>query len=148
MSSASTPRFRMPTRCSPPALAGIGRHSEAHLALDDAIRESRRCNDEFGVQSVYASRVRILVQEGRAEEACNIEPPDLEASLRAMRGEVLASRGLALASLGRLPKPGLLRAEAIETTAGVEAACSCCGYRCGLRCERSERRARWRLSRS
>jgi DNA-binding NarL/FixJ family response regulator len=102
------------------ALAGIGRHSEAHLALDDASRESRRCNDEFGVQSVYASRVRILVQEGRAKEACTMEPPDLEVSLRSMRGEVLASRGLALASLGRLDEARALCAEAIGTTTGVE----------------------------
>ncbi len=103
------------------ALAGIGRHQEAHLSLDDAIRESRRCDDEFGVQSVYASRVRILVQEGRAKEACTMEPPDLAVSLRSMRGEVLASRGLALASVGRLGEARALRAEAIEMTAGVEA---------------------------
>jgi ATP/maltotriose-dependent transcriptional regulator MalT len=102
------------------ALAGIGRHQQAHLALDDAVRESRRCNDEFGIQSVYASRVRILVQEGRAKEACTMEPPDLEVSLKSMRGEVLASRGLALASLGRLGEAQALCAEAIETTTGVE----------------------------
>ena len=50
-----------------------------------------------------------------------MEPPDLEVSLKSMRGEVLASRGLALASLGRLGEARALRAEAIETTTGVEA---------------------------
>ena len=103
------------------ALAGNGLHGAAHLALDDAIRESRRCNDDFGVQSVYASRVRILIQEGRASEACNMEPPDLEMSLKSMRGEVLASRGLALSSMGRLGEAHALRTQAIGTTAGVEA---------------------------
>jgi ATP/maltotriose-dependent transcriptional regulator MalT len=103
------------------ALAGIGRHADAHRALDDAIRESRRCNDEFGIQSIYASRIRILIQEGRALEACRIEPPDLEASLRSMRGEVLASRGLALASVGRPVEARALRAEAVSATTGVEA---------------------------
>ena len=103
------------------ALAGMRKHRDAHSALDDAVRESRRCNDEFGVQSVYASRVRILVQEGRANEACSIEPPDLHASIRAMRGEVLASRGLALASMGRLGEASALGILAVETTRGVEA---------------------------
>jgi DNA-binding CsgD family transcriptional regulator len=103
------------------ALAGLGRHQDAHLALDDAIRESRRCNDEFGAQSVYASRVRILIQEGRAKEACAIEPPDLEVSLKSMRGEVLASRALALASLGRLAEARTLSSDATDATSAVEA---------------------------
>ena len=34
------------------------------MAVDNAIRESRRCNDELGLQNAYAIRVRILVQEG------------------------------------------------------------------------------------
>ena len=118
------------------SLAGNGRHNDAHLALDDAIRESRRCNDKFGIQSVYASRIRILVQEGRANEACNIEPPDLEVSLRAMRGEVLASRGLALASLGRVEEARALRSEAIRMTAGVEARVLAAAIESGLRCKR------------
>ncbi len=56
-------------------------------------------------------RVRLLIQEGRALEACAIEPPDLELSLNAMRGEVIASRGLRLPSLGRVD-------EAIEPRGG------------------------------
>jgi DNA-binding CsgD family transcriptional regulator/tetratricopeptide (TPR) repeat protein len=103
------------------SLVGLGRHQDAHLALDVAIRESRRCNDEFGVQCVYACRVRLLVQEGRALEACTMEPPDLEVSLRSVRGEVLGSRGLALASLGRPREARALAAEAIGVTTGVEA---------------------------
>lgn len=50
-----------------------------------------------------------------------MEPPDLGASLKSMRGEVVASRGLALASLGRLGEARALSAEAVETTSGVEA---------------------------
>ena len=102
-------------------LAGLGQYAEAHSALDVAILESRRCHDEFGIQSVYASRVRLLIQEGRSLEACTIEPPDLETSLNAMRGEVLASRGLALASVGRLDEARRLGSEALQTTGGVEA---------------------------
>ena len=50
----------------------------------------------------------FLCRKG-AKEACAIEPPDLEASLRAMNGEILASRGLALASMGRLEEARSLR---------------------------------------
>lgn len=103
------------------ALVGGGYHAAAHSALDEAVLESRRCNDEFGIQSVYASRVRILIQEGRAQEACTMEPPDLDGALRSMKGEVLASRGLALASLGRLAEARTLGAQATQTTSAVEA---------------------------
>ena len=103
------------------SLAGVGRFVDAHLALDDAARESRRCNDEFGLQNVFANRVRILVQEGRANEAYAIEPPDLQQSVRAMRGEVLSSRGLVLATLGRFDEAQSLAAVATQATRGIEA---------------------------
>ena len=102
------------------SLAGLGRHKDAHLALDDAIRESRRCNDEFGAQNVFANRIRILIQEGRANEACTMEPPDLEHSLRAMKGEVISSRGLALATVGRIDEARSLAVTAAESTKGIE----------------------------
>ena len=103
------------------SLAGLGHHNEAHLALDAALREARRCNDEFGLQCIYASRVRVLLQEGRAKDACAIEPPDLEHALKSIKGEVLASRGLALATLGRLDEAKSARVEATSHTNGVEA---------------------------
>ena len=103
------------------SLAGLGRYADAHLALDEAVRESRRCNDEFGIQNVFASRMRILVQEGRAAEACSLETPDLEHSVRAMRGEVLSSRGLALATIGRFADAQALGTEAANVTKGIEA---------------------------
>jgi len=103
------------------ALAGRRRYSIAHQQLDQAAVESRRCNDLFGEQMVYASRVRMLLQEGRVAEACAIEPPDLVNSLPAMRGEVMASRGLILASLGRLEEARILGREASSATNGIEA---------------------------
>lgn len=102
------------------ALAGTGHYRAAHDALDAASRESQRCHDEFGIQSVYASRMRILVQQGLAHEACAIEPPDLQNALRSIRGEVLTSRGLALASSGRLEEADDLRSDALAITNGVE----------------------------
>ncbi len=103
------------------SLAGMRFHEEAHEALDAAVRESRRCNDEFGNQSVYASRLRLLVQEGRSKEASSMEPPELDNALRSVKGEVLASRGLALASLGRFREARSLGDSAIRATAGIEA---------------------------
>jgi len=101
--------------------AGLSDYTRAHEALDSAVSESRRCHDEFGLQSAYSSRVRVLIQEGRALDACTIEPPDLRNSLNAMRGEVMASRGLALATVGRLQEGRRLGEEAVATTGGVEA---------------------------
>ena len=103
------------------ALAGQRHYSQAHQELDLAAIESRRCVDLFGEQMVYASRVRLLLQEGRAADACAIEPPELGGSLPAMRGEVLASRGLILASLGRFDEARALGAEASSSTRGIEA---------------------------
>ena len=102
------------------ALAGLGRYSDAHRELDNAVRESRRCSDDFGLQNAFAGRMRVLVQEGRAAEACAIEPPDLSGSLRSMRGEVLASRGLALVTLGRLAEAKSLASNAASATTSVE----------------------------
>ena len=97
------------------ALAGLRRYDEAleHIRLAGA--ESRRCNDTNGEQNAYAIGVRVLLQAGRSSEACAIEPPDLAAALRGMKGEALASRALALELLdasrtrGRSPRCSISR---------------------------------------
>jgi DNA-binding NarL/FixJ family response regulator len=102
------------------SLAGMGRFEDAHVALDTANQASRRCNDEFGLQNGYACRLRVLIEEGRSGEACLIEPPDVQKTLRQMRGEVLASRGLALASVGRYDEAQGLASAASKATKGIE----------------------------
>ena len=62
----------------------------------------RAMNDPFAECNTYALTVRVLLEEGRSAEACAIEPPDVTDSIKGMRGKVLASRALALATLGRL----------------------------------------------
>jgi DNA-binding CsgD family transcriptional regulator len=84
------------------ALAGLRRFDEAHVALAASLQNAFSCSDTFGQQAVYAGRVRAFLHEAKVAEACALEPPDLSDSLPAMRGEVWASRGLALACLGRL----------------------------------------------
>jgi DNA-binding NarL/FixJ family response regulator len=99
----------------------LRRYEEAHEQLDAARDMARQFNDGFGIQNEYALRVRVLLQQGRPAEACAIEPPDLSRALKGMRGEVIGSRGLALACLGRLESARELARQAIECTQGIEA---------------------------
>jgi DNA-binding CsgD family transcriptional regulator len=107
------------------ALAGLRRFSEAHDALSQAHAEAIHCTDLFAQQGSYAGRVRALLHEGKVAEACSLEPPDLTESLPMMRGEVWASRGLALACMGRLSEAQVCAHEVRGTTRAVEANVLC-----------------------
>jgi DNA-binding CsgD family transcriptional regulator len=102
------------------ALAGLRRFEEAHEALAESQACAVRCGDSFGEQAVYAGRVRALLQEGRIRDACALEPPDLTEALPAMRGEVWASRGLALACMGRVAEAKTYAAEVRGKTKAIE----------------------------
>ncbi len=103
------------------ALAGLRRFDEAADRLRQGCNEAKRTHDENGEQNVYSIRMRLLVQAGEVAEACASEPPDLSRALKSMRGEVLSSRALALATIGRLAEAKTLAAEAVAQTNGVEA---------------------------
>jgi ATP/maltotriose-dependent transcriptional regulator MalT len=103
------------------SLAGLGNYAEARSHLDAAQQGAVRCNDEFAVQMVYAMRLRVLIQDGRAPEACALEPPDLEHALQWVRSEVLAARGLALATVGRLAEAIAMADEARRASNLVDA---------------------------
>ena len=107
------------------ALSGLRRFEESHESLSQAHALAVRCTDLFGQQSVYAGRIRALLHEGRVGEACAIEPPDLSDSLPGMRGEVRASRGLALACMGRLADAEVCASGVRGTTRAVEANVLC-----------------------
>jgi LuxR family transcriptional regulator, maltose regulon positive regulatory protein len=102
------------------ALAGLRHFEDAHARLNEAHGQAMRCTDTFGLQAVYSGRVRALLHEGRIVEACGLEPPDLSNSLPGMRGEVWASRGLALACIGRLADARRLAELSMSTTQGLE----------------------------
>ncbi len=102
------------------ALAGQGRFDDALNSIELAAIEAQRINDENGIQNAYAIRVRILVQHGLSLDACALEPPDLTRALPSMKGEVMASRALALASIGRLDEAAELADHASKQTSGVE----------------------------
>jgi len=103
------------------ALAGLRSFDAALERVSIAAADAARTRDEYGIQNAYSIRVRILVQCGRAAEACATEPPDLSRSLPTMRGEALASRALALATLGRVDEATTYAQEAMMATSGIEA---------------------------
>lgn len=102
------------------SLAGLKLFDEAHEELRLAGVAARAMNDPFGDHNAYALTVRVMLQEGRAAEACAVEPPDGTDSIKGMRGEVLASRALALATLGRMGDALASGREAASLTQGVE----------------------------
>ena len=102
------------------ALTGLRRFWDAHDALAESHSQAVRCTDAFGQQAVYAGRVRTFLHEGKIAEACALEPPDLTDSLPGMRGEVWASRALALACMGRVTEAQSLAEEVAATTRAVE----------------------------
>ena len=89
-------------------------------AIERSRRAARRINDENGLQNAYAIEMRLLLQEGRSSEACATEPPQLNDALPSMRGEVMASRALVLATIGRLEEARKLAAVAQRTTRAIE----------------------------
>jgi DNA-binding NarL/FixJ family response regulator len=102
------------------ALAGLRHFEEAHEALDEALGQAVRCTDSFAQQAVYAGRVRAFLHAGRVSAACALEPPDLSLSLPGMRGEVWASRGLALACIGRVDEARRLANRGVKATRAIE----------------------------
>ena len=103
------------------ALAGLRRFGAGVEAVEASGYAATRINDENGIQNAYAIRTRILIQMGEVAEACATEPPSVARALPSMRGEVLASRALALATHGRLAEAARLADEALSSTSGVEA---------------------------
>src|SRR4051794_24780913 len=102
------------------SLAGLRRFDEAHDRLRSAASAARALNDRFAELNAYALTTRVLLQEGRAAEACAVEPPLSSGSVKAIWGEVLASRALALATVGRFAEALKAGGEADAVTQGVE----------------------------
>lgn len=107
------------------ALCGLREYDAALAEIDRAESEARRFNDENGIQNGFAIRTRILLQCGELAEACASEPPELTRAVPSMFGEVIASRALALASIGRIEEAAELSRQAKVATRGIEAAQLC-----------------------
>jgi DNA-binding NarL/FixJ family response regulator len=107
------------------ALAGLRRFGDALSEINTARKLASRMGDAIGVQNAYALRLRILMQQGDIGTACALETPDLHGALPFMLGEVLSSKGLALASAGRIVEARDLAHEARKVTSGVETRTLC-----------------------
>ena len=103
------------------ALAGLRRMRDALERVEVARLEAHRVHDANGLQNAYAIRIRLLLQIGDRAEACATEPPIMHDPIASMRGEVLGSRALALATIGRVEEASLLAEDAVRCTRGIEA---------------------------
>jgi DNA-binding NarL/FixJ family response regulator len=104
------------------ALAGQKRFVKAHALLDQAYKAAGMSSDAYGLQNVYTTRVRLLLQQRRIPEACLLEPPDVSNALPGMRGEVFGCRALALAAVGRAGDALDLSDDAARSSRALEAA--------------------------
>ena len=107
------------------AHAGLRRFDEAIEALGEASRLARAGRDSYAEQLAYAVEVRALAAQGKHESALALLVPDLRSALPSIRGEVLGSRALALASVGRVREAEKLLSKVAATTAGIELAVLC-----------------------
>ena len=104
------------------AHAGRREWSDASDCLDDALRMSRDSRNAYAEHVCVATRLRLLIQQGRHEEALIVPMPQLGESLPAARAEVLGSRALALASAGRLDQAETTVDGIRESSSAVEPA--------------------------
>ena len=84
------------------AAAGLRRWDDAERFSQEALRLTRAARDLHAEQLSASQWIRVLVQQGRNEEALVVELPVVRSPLPAAHAEITACRALALASLGRL----------------------------------------------
>lgn len=95
--------FALPYALYSLALASAGRREwdEAERSLREALTITALRRDENAGQLAYALLLRVLAQQARYAEALALETPSLARALRSSAAEVLASRALVLACVGR-----------------------------------------------
>ena len=84
------------------AAAGLRRWEEAQRACIEAIRVTRATRNGHAEQLCASQLIRVLVQQGRHEEALFVDLPVVKSPLPSAHAEITASRALTLASIGRL----------------------------------------------
>jgi ATP/maltotriose-dependent transcriptional regulator MalT len=102
------------------ATAGLRDYSQAEAYLTSADFDSRRMINLHAETNAHALRLRVLLQQGRVEEACAIVPAYDRAPLRGLHGELLASSALALSCAGRLAEARALIDGVRNTTRAIE----------------------------
>ena len=102
------------------SLVGLREYAAAHAELDSALRS------RFAVtMSMRCSRSSLCACARSYKKVVQTKPvlcelPELEHAIRSNRAEVLASRGLALATVGRLGEASIMAADASHESNAVE----------------------------
>jgi LuxR family maltose regulon positive regulatory protein len=119
--------FARPYGLIPAAMAHAGKRNwvAAHDCLREASRLGRDAEDPFVARVVYATSVRLFVQQGRHPAAVALLPPSVTDVIPSLRAEVLASRALALVVGDRVSEAMRIINALQNSRAGVEAAVMC-----------------------
>ena len=104
------------------ALAGLKKYVEAEMIVAEAEAGGRRMSNLHAQTNAHALRMRILLQQGRTDEACIISNTYSSAPLKGIHGELVATRALALACNGRLREATTLLEGIRNTTRAIEPA--------------------------
>jgi ATP/maltotriose-dependent transcriptional regulator MalT len=102
------------------ANAGLRDYKQAEEYLTSADLDSRRMINLHAETNAHALRLRVLLQQGRVEEACVIAPAYDRAPLRGLHGELIASSALALGCAGRFEEARALVDRVRNTTRAIE----------------------------
>ncbi len=114
--------FAVPYACIAAAMAhaGLRRFREATDCLKRAVSSAQIGRNNYAQQLAFAVYVRACVAQGRHDVALSVVVPDLRGALPAIRGEVLGSRALALASAGRTVEAEEALSQAVGISRAVE----------------------------
>jgi DNA-binding CsgD family transcriptional regulator len=104
------------------AHAGLRQFGHALRSLDEAGGVAQGSRDTYAQQLVYAVRIRTLAESGEHRAALLHPVPELRSAQPAIRAEVLGSRALVLASVGRISEAAELAAQIVGTSQAVELA--------------------------
>jgi ATP/maltotriose-dependent transcriptional regulator MalT len=101
------------------AEAGLQNFDAAERLISLAIERARKQESVQARLNAIAARVRILLHQGRIDEACAAAVLP-RAPVPSLQGELLAVRGLAVACSGRIDDALALSAQAATSTGAVE----------------------------
>ena len=108
--------------CAAQGLAGMRQWGNANATVIAAVDVAVRSRDEHAHQLCAALWMRILAQQGRHQEALEIEVPTRRHPLPAAQAELVSSRALVLVSCGQVDAARELIDEARELSSAVEPA--------------------------
>jgi DNA-binding CsgD family transcriptional regulator/tetratricopeptide (TPR) repeat protein len=117
------------TRAS--ASAGRRNFGEAKRNLTQAEHLGRDANDRFILSNAAVTRIQILLAQGSSDRGYGAAASTaVESSLPALRGELLATRALAAAAVGRVDDAETARSQAAALARSAEAREFCAWAEC------------------